>query len=742
MEKLEGSIVSTVFRNEENGWSVISVHSGNKDITVVGTLPDLAPGEQAVFTGDWTTHRVYGSQFRCDSYEILLPTTLLGIQRFLGSGLIKGIGKGLAEKIVEHFGEETLTVLSEHPERLMEVRGIGRTSYKSIAESYRETQATRESLVSLQRYGISPALAQKITERYGLQGPEIVQEDPYRLCDEIEGIGFKTADRIATALGIAPDSDQRVACALRYLLREAADSSGHCYLPADDLCRRAADLLQVPPELCRRQLTALTLRNRLCTEEEGPEQRVYLPGFYRAEQEVALRLCRLMWAVRASQHPRARQEISAFEQAHGISFSPNQRKAILAAIENGVFVITGGPGTGKTTIINCILRLLRPEGEIMLCAPTGRAAKRMTEATGVDSQTIHRMLKFDGHSGTFSVNEEEPLEARCVIVDETSMIDLHLMKALLRALVPGTRLLLVGDADQLPSVGAGNVLGDILQSGILPCIRLTDIFRQGETSRIVVNAHRINRGEMPLLNEKGTDFFFQKQTSFPEAAATVTDLAAARLPRFLGYPQARSLRLSAENLQVLSPTRKGECGVQYLNVLLQQALNPRPAEEDRLKYGDTEFRLGDKVIQTKNDYDIEWTRRTPDGPEWGAGIFNGDMGFITRVDPENQELTVCFDEDREVEYCRDDLQNLDLAYCLSVHKAQGSEFPVVIMPVMGGPSMLLTRNLFYTALTRAREMVVLVGREEIIRRMVENDHIARRYTTLALRLAEAAALNA
>jgi len=428
------------------------------------------------------------------------------------------------------------------------------------------------------------------------------------------------------------------------------------------------------------------------------------------------------------------KDIDKFEKTRNIRFSERQREAIISALEQGVLVITGGPGTGKTTIINCIISLLANEGDVVLCAPTGRAAKRMTEATGFESKTIHRLLEYGGDDTSFARNQENPIEGDCIIVDETSMVDLMLMRSLLRAIEPGTRLLLVGDADQLPSVGAGNVLGDILQSGVVPHVRLTDIFRQSETSRIVVNAHRINQGQMPLLNGKGTDFFFERKEGFLPAAQTIVQLVTSRLPGFLGYQEKEKAEQAVRNIQVLAPAKKGECGVVALNSMLQGALNPPAPHKPSLHYGETIFRLGDKVMQTKNDYQIEWRKETYAGWEDGAGVFNGDVGFITEVDEEEHCLTVLFDEEREVVYQSSQLENLDLAYCLSVHKSQGSEFPVVVMPVAGGPPMLLTRNLFYTALTRARSLVVLVGREEVIRQMVENDHILKRYTTLAERL--------
>ena len=736
MDQLEATVMSTVFRNPENGYSVITVQSGRAESTVVGILPELTPGEQALFTGEWTEHKTYGRQFHSTLCEIQTPTTLLGIERYLGSGLIKGVGPSTAALIVARFGEDTLTVLAEHPERLREIPGIGKKRCAMISESFQEQQGARRALVFLQSYGISSALAVKITQKYGEQTPDLIRANPYRLCDDLEGVGFKTADRIGAALGIAPDSPYRIRSALFYLLQDAAASAGHVYLPEEELCAQAAALLKAPADLCRENLTALLLDRRLTAEEGTEGRRVYLPAFNRAEREVALRIRELMLAARPDKYTGAAREISAFEQRRGITFSPTQRRAIRQALDNGVFVITGGPGTGKTTIINCILELLSRDNETVLCAPTGRAAKRMTEATGVESKTIHRLLEYGGEEGVFARDEEHPLEADCVIADEASMIDLLLMRSLLRAIEPGARLILVGDADQLPSVGAGNVLGDILESGQVPHIRLTDIFRQSETSRIVVNAHLINQGEMPLLNEKNTDFFFERQPSFSDTAASVVALAARRLPRYLKYPEDRTAALSMRNLQVLSPTRKGDCGVQALNLRLQQALNPPRPGMPELTWGETVFRLGDKVIQTRNDYQIAWERETEKGWEEGAGVFNGDIGFITRVDQEAHTLTVRFDEEKDVSYEAADLENLDLAYCLSVHKSQGSEFPAVILPVAGGPPMLLTRNLLYTALTRAKELVVLVGQEEVIRQMVNNNHVLRRYTALAQRLRE------
>ena len=745
MEKLEGSIVGTVFRNEENGYSVLTVRSGRSEYTVVGSLPELNPGEQAAFSGEWVEHKSYGRQFKCTAFDIQMPTTLLGIERYLASGAVRGIGPATARQIVEHFGAETMEVLSEHPERLTEMSGIGKKRASMIAESFAAQQETRQAIIFLQSYGVPASLAFRISQFYGERTRETVQRNPYQLCDDLEGVGFRTADRIGLALGVEKDGENRIRCALKYLMQEAAEGNGHCYLPEKELIRQATALLHVPQELCSQGITKLLLAKELVAEmAETPEERernrcIYLPSAYWAEKEIAKRIFDLMAALHPGTWKHAKRDISRFEQDHGIRFSTRQREAITQALETGVFIITGGPGTGKTTIINCILTLLGQENEILLCAPTGRAAKRMTEATGAEAKTIHRLLESGGEEGVFARNQDNPLEADCVIADEASMIDLSLMRSLLRAIAPGTRLILVGDADQLPSVGAGNVLGDMLQSGRVPCSRLTDIFRQSEQSRIVLNAHLINQGKMPLLNEKGTDFFFERKPLLREAAETIVGLMKERLPKYLGFPKGKESVAAIRSIQVLAPARKGECGVEKLNILLQEAMNPQRGNRTQISWGENVFRVGDKVIQNRNNYDLAWHRETENGWENGSGIFNGDIGFILQVDPGEHTLTVRFDDERDVLYESADLEDLSLAYCLSVHKSQGSEFPVVIMPVISGPPMLLTRNLFYTALTRAKSMVVLVGTEEIIAAMVRNDHEAKRYTTLALRLAQAGA---
>ena len=723
--QLEAIIEETVFRNEENGYSVVQARAGRDKITVVGTLPALAAGEQVTLTGTWVEHPQYGKQWKATACEIRKPTTLLGIERYLGSGLIKGVGPSTARLLVQEFGKDTLEILSEHPERLTEIPGIGKKRAAQLAQSFQEQFAAREAMVFLQSYGVPPSLAVKISRIYGADAQRKIRENPYRLIDDIEGVGFLTADRIALSLGIPMDSEYRLRSGLKYALQEAENGEGHTFLPRDMLLDRAAKGLRVQGELLLHQLDALLFsREIIALEIHGQAAMMLSPAFY-AEKEIARYLRLLLKSPQAAAPRDVEKQISDFEAANAIHFSPNQRLAVSEAAKRGLLVITGGPGTGKTTIINCILSLLGRG--VLLAAPTGRAAKRMSEATGHEAKTLHRLLEFAGDEGKFLRDEQNPLDAACVIVDEMSMVDVFLMRSLLRALRPGTRLILVGDADQLPSVGAGNVLGDILRSGVIPSVRLTDIFRQSEESLIVLNAHRINHGDAPILNQKGSDFFFERRFQPEDAAQAIVGLCQKRLPGFLGTDDP------ARDIQVLSPTKKSGAGVHQLNALLQAALNPPAPRKREILYGDTIFRLGDKVMHVKNNYQLAW--KADDGAE-GEGVFNGDVGFVSHVDTEDRVVTVRYDDERTVEYDYQQLEELELAYCLSVHKSQGSEFPCVVMPVVGGPPRLLTRNLFYTALTRARKLVVLVGREECIAQMVQNNHIAARFTTLTERLQE------
>ncbi len=729
METIHGTITEIIFRNDENAYSVVEIRSQRDTITVIGAMPEMTPGEKASFEGEWTEHPQYGRQFKASACRVETPTTLGGIERYLASGLIKGVGPTTARLIVSEFGEETLAVMSEHPERLTEVRGIGPVRARQITQSFMEQHAARQTLLFLQTYGISPALSLKISKKYQDRAEALIRENPYRMIDDIEGVGFRTADKIALSLGIPRGSEYRLRSGIKYALMEAATASGHTYLPRDTLIRQAAELLQMPADTIAIELNALLLSKELHADDTGGDaasDAISLHDFYFAEVEIAKRLINLNQFYQQTLAGYTGSQIAAYERSHGIHFSATQRQAIKTAAQSGVLVITGGPGTGKTTLINCILHVIGDSSNTFLAAPTGRAAKRMKEATGMDAKTLHRLLEFSGESSQFTRNQDNPLDCTTLIIDETSMVDIFLMRSVLRAVTLGTRLILVGDADQLPSVGPGNVLSDILDSGAIPQVRLTEIFRQDEQSHIVINAHRINRGDMPLLNIKGSDFFFQKTASPDEAASVIADLCHVRLP---GYLHTRAGR----DIQVLSPTRKGVCGVAAINKLLQQTLNPAQPGKPEMAYGETVFRLGDKVIHIKNNYQLKWV--SGNGEE-GEGVFNGDVGYIAGIDDDDRSLTVLYDDDRHVDYEYTQLEELELAYCLSVHKSQGSEFDAVVMPAVGGPPMLLNRNLLYTAVTRARKLVVLVGSEPAIAAMTRNNRINRRYSSLSRRLTE------
>lgn len=728
LEDLQGTVADTVFRNDDNGWSVIEIRSQGDIITVVGPLPALSTGETCLFQGGWVHHPQYGKQFKAKTCSIQTPTTLRGIERYLGSGIIKGVGPSTAKLIVEHFGHDTLDVLSEDPVRLREIPGIGKKRCQQIADNFQEQHLLRRTMIFLQTYGLSVGLSEKISKKYKERAEEVIRRNPYQLIDDIDGIGFLTADRIALSLGFPESGDRRLCAGIKYVLEEASASGGHTCLPRHLLAQQAASLLRCETALIETNLSALLLFKELTAEVIQDEEVIFSPDAYMCEWGIARSLVAL--SAHAQQMIRAHvtKEITQFEQREHIAFSPTQREALMQATQSGVLVITGGPGTGKTTLLNCILHILGDDEGTLLAAPTGRAAKRMSEATGREAKTIHRLLEFAPEGGGFSRDRDNPLDCRCLVIDEVSMVDIYLMRSLLRAVREGTRLILVGDKDQLPSVGPGNVLGDILSSGMIPHARLNEVFRQDERSMIVSNAHRINRGEMPVLNTRQGDFFFERSRSPAAAAQTIVELCAARLPKYLGHEN------SARNIQVLSPTKKGECGVHRLNTLLQQALNPRKEEENEILYNQTSFRLNDKVIHTKNNYMLAW--RGQGGLE-GLGVFNGDVGHIISLDAENRALTVLYDDEREVDYEFAQLEELELAYCLSVHKSQGSEFDAVVMPVVGGHHLLLNRNLLYTAVTRAKRLLVLVGYEDAIASMVANNHSRKRYTALALRLLEA-----
>lgn len=728
MSKFEGSVEDVVFRNEANGWTVVNFkmeRSGR--ISAVGILPFLSAGEHVVLDGEIIEHRDYGRQIKVNSYELLRPETKSGVEKYLGSGLIKGVGPATAKLIVRHFGVNTLDILEESPQRLQEIPGIGPKKAAMIAESFAMQNGMRSTLIYLQGTGLTPQLSLKVYRVFGDQSESVLKKNPYRLADEIDGVGFETADKIARSMGFLPNNPHRLVSGVQYVLTGAVNRMGHMYLPMETLIRQAADILCVADELVETTVRSMLLNDLLIAEQVESEAAVYLPRYYRLECETANRLLELKNArgCKTFDAKQAEREIGRFEAEEGVRLSAKQREAVVAAVTGRVTIITGGPGTGKTTSINCILRLLENSGETQLCAPTGRAAKRMSEATGCPAKTIHRLLEYSGEIEDFQKDEDDPIRAETVIVDEMSMVDIFLMRSLLRALRPGTRLILVGDADQLPSVGAGNVLKDMIASNCIPVVALDEIFRQDSGSRIVSNAHRINRGEYPVIQSKDTDFFLERRETAASVLESVIALVKHRLPKYLSVDALRGI-------QVMAPMKKGALGVLQLNRALQDALNPPDARKQELQRGEDVFRLGDKVMQIRNNYDLEWTK----GEESGEGVFNGDIGYVAALDRSQREMTVEFEDGRLAVYDETMLDELELSYCISVHKSQGSEFEAVVLPLLNGPQMLLTRNLLYTAVTRAKKLVVIVGREGCVQFMVDNNRIMRRYSALAHRLRE------
>ncbi|MGN0801899.1 MAG: ATP-dependent RecD-like DNA helicase [Candidatus Faecivicinus sp.] len=729
MSKFEGTVEDIVFRNEQNGWTVAAVRlDGSGRTSAVGVMPFLSTGEHAIFDGELVEHRDYGEQIRVSSYETTRPETKSAVEKYLASGLIKGVGPATAKLIVKQFGARALDIMESEPQRLTEVEGIGRKRAAMIAESFAEQNEMRNTLLFLQDYGLTPSLSMKIYRAYGDMTERVLRANPYRLVDEIEGVGFKTADSIAASLGFSKESEFRLRSGIQYVLSEAVNGMGHMYLPAQSLCEQAQKVLGAEPETVDNVLRGLIIDRALIAEEVNGERAVYLPRVYEAERDTARLLIRQRDSILPPRYTQAElvEQIGSYEREEGVTLCGEQREAVLAAAMEGVAVVTGGPGTGKTTSINCIIRLMRKLGRVELCAPTGRAAKRMSEATGCEARTLHRLLEYGGEGQGFSRDEDNPLDADVVIVDEMSMVDIFLMRSLLRALRPGTRLVLVGDADQLPSVGAGNVLRDLIAANVVRAVRLTEIFRQAEQSMIVVNAHRINHGEYPVLRVRDTDFFIERKDAIPQAVQTVIGLVQNRLPKYLGVDSLRGI-------QVMAPMKRGDLGVFALNKALQETLNPPQRDRAELVRGDCMFREGDKVMQIRNDYDIEWIS----GDKRGSGVFNGDIGYITSINRRESAMNVEFDDGRRAVYDSNMLDELELAYCMSVHKSQGSEFEAVVLPLMSGPPMLMTRNLLYTAVTRARKLVVIVGRESCVRTMVDNNHILKRYSGLTQRLREA-----
>ena len=732
VESLAGYVEHIIYRNADNGYTVLNLVSGEDEITCVGIFSAIAEGENIEAQGEYTEHPTYGQQFKVTSFEEKAPEDEEAIERYLGSGAIKGIGLAMAARIVRRFKEDTFRIIEEEPERLAEIKGISNRKAMEIASQVNEKRDLRQAMIFLQQYGITMNLAVKVYQAYGQDVYGIIRENPYRLADDIDGVGFRTADEIAARVGIRMDSDFRVRRGILYTLLQAS-GEGHTYLPETELTPRASKLLNVTAEQVEKQYMDLAIERKIILKQMEDQTQIYAASFYYMEANTATMLKRLNVSYDVSD-AEIEQRIRGIEKKSGMTLDEHQVTAVKEAVRNGLLVITGGPGTGKTTTINTIIRYFELEGlEIFLAAPTGRAAKRMSETTGFEARTVHRMLELNGGaegSGGFERDESNPLEADVIIVDEMSMVDISLMYSLLKAISVGTRLILVGDVNQLPSVGPGSVLRDIIQSHACNVVMLTKIFRQASTSDIIVNAHKINHGEEVILDNKSMDFFFLKRYDADVIINVVLQLIKQKLPKFVDA--------TPYDIQVLTPMRKGLLGVERLNGILQRYMNPPANDKVEKEYGSTVFREGDKVMQTKNNYQLAWEIRTKFGltVDKGLGIFNGDMGIIRQINDFAEQMIIEFDEGRMVEYPYKLLDELELAYAITIHKSQGSEYPAVVIPLLGGPMMLMNRNLLYTAVTRARKCVTLVGNEVTFRQMIQNTSQQKRYSGLCDRLKE------
>jgi exodeoxyribonuclease V alpha subunit len=739
-ESVTGYIDHVIFRNEENGYTVMILKGvdGEEEMTCVGTFPVLTMGASVELTGSYIQHPVYGKQFQVSVLTEKMPEDAMAMERYLGSGAIKGIGAALAARIVQRFGKDTLHIVEEEPERLAEVKGISEKKAREIAMQVAEKADMRKAMMFLQKYGISLNLGARIYQKYGETVYSVLQENPYRLADDISGIGFKIADEIAYRIGIHTDSDYRIRSGMMYTLLQAS-RDGHVYLPKEELFQKSSELLGVDSSYMEKHLMDLSVDRKLIQKEKNGEILVYPTLYYYLELNTA-RMLKELDILYPEEPEMMNKQILQIEKETETVLDEMQKKAVTEAACHGLFILTGGPGTGKTTTINAIIRYFEGQGaEIRLAAPTGRAAKRMTEATGYEAQTIHRLLELSGmpedndqnaQAVHFERNAENPLEADVIIIDEMSMVDIQLMHSLLQAVIAGTRLILVGDENQLPSVGPGNVLHDIIQSQAFPVIELTKIFRQASESDIVVNAHKINRGEQILLNNKSRDFFFLKRYDADIIIRVVIALIQEKLPR---YVEAKPF-----DIQVLTPMRKGLLGVERLNQILQRYLNPPDAAKKERESMHGLLREGDKVMQIRNNYQMEWEIRGRYGIpiEKGIGIFNGDTGILRTINEFAETAEVEFEDGRWAEYSFKQLEELELAYAITIHKSQGSEYPAVVIPILSGPKMLLNRNLLYTAVTRARKCVTVVGSEETLREMIRNEKQQQRYSSLDQRICE------
>ena len=729
---INGYVDHIIYRNADNGYTVLVMICDEEEVTCVGTFSDIAEGENIEAHGSYTDHPTYGRQFAVKSFEEKAPKDEMAIERYLGSGAIKGVGIALAARIVRRFKSDTFRIIEEEPERLAEVKGISERKAMEIADQVNAKRDLRQAMIFLQQYGISTTLAVKIYNTYGQEIYGILKENPYRMADDVEGVGFRTADEIASRVGIRTDSDFRIRSGIQYALLQASNE-GHTYLPMPELTQRASNLLQIEPEYIEKHYMNLAMDRKIIMRQVDDTTQIYASSFFYMEANTATMLKQLNASFDVPDIE-IEERLRQIEKQTKMDLDEHQVEAVKEAVRNGLLVITGGPGTGKTTTINTIIRYFELEGmDIFLAAPTGRAAKRMSETTGFEARTIHRMLELNGGmegNAGFERNEHNPLETDVIIIDEMSMVDISLMYSLLKAIAAGTRLILVGDVNQLPSVGPGSVLKDIIDSNEFHTVKLTKIFRQASTSDIIVNAHKINRGEPVSLDNKSMDFFFLKRYEADKIINVTLQLIKQKLPKFVGA--------SEYDIQVLTPMRKGLLGVERLNGILQMYLNPADQRKREKEHGSTIFREGDKVMQTKNNYQLEWEIRSKYGLciDKGTGIFNGDMGIIEEINDFAETMTLSFDEVRMVEYPYKLLDELELAYAVTIHKSQGSEYPAVVIPLLSGPRMLMNRNLLYTAVTRAKKCVTIVGNDTTFNQMIENNSQLKRYSGLRDRLTE------